>query len=96
MIMVKISIVMPVYNESDLLEKSILSVAKQTLDDLELICVNDGSTDDSLNVLNNLSEKHDFIKVFSQENQGSGKARNLGMSKASGVYIAFLDADDFI
>ena len=93
--MVKISIVMPVYNESDLLEKSILSVAKQTLDDFEFIFVNDGSTDDSLNVLNNLSEKHDFIKVFSQENQGSGKARNLGMSKASGVYIAFLDADDF-
>lgn len=95
MLMVKISVVMPVFNESDLLEKSILSVSNQTLDDLELICVDDGSTDDSLNVLNELSEKHDFIKVFSQENQGSGKARNLGMAKASGEYIAFLDADDF-
>lgn len=93
--MVKISVVMPVFNESALLEKSISSVAKQTLDDLELICVDDGSTDDSVDVLNKLSEKYDFIKVFSQENQGSGKARNYGMGKASGDYIAFLDADDF-
>ena len=86
---------MPIYNDSDLLEKSISSVIKQTLDDFELICVNDGSTDNSLGILNDFSKKYDFIKVFSQENQGSGKARNQGMANANGEYIAFLDADDF-
>lgn len=93
--MTKISIIMPIYNDSDLLEKSISSVIKQTLDDFELICVNDGSTDNSLEILNDFSKKYDFIKVFSQENQGSGKARNQGMANANGEYIAFLDADDF-
>lgn len=92
--MTKISIIMPVYNGSQFLEKSIESVSNQTLKDVELICVDDGSDDDSLDVLNKLSERFSFIKVFSQENQGSGKARNAGMKKACGEYIAFLDADD--
>lgn len=85
---------MPVYNGAQFLENSIRSVDEQTFDDIELICVNDGSTDNSLEVLNELSEKYPFIKVFSQENQGSGKARNHGIEKAGGEYIAFLDADD--
>lgn len=92
--MSKISIIMPVYNGSQFLEKSIESVSNQTFGDVELICVDDGSTDDSLDVLNGLSEKYSFLKVFSQKNQGSGKARNAGMKKACGEYIAFLDADD--
>ena len=92
--MSKISIIMPVYNGSQFLEKSIESVSNQTLKDVELICIDDGSDDDSLDVLNKLSERFSFIKVFSQENQGSGKARNAGMKKACGEYIAFLDADD--
>ena len=92
--MSKISIIMPIYNGAEFLEKSIKSVSNQTLKDIELICVDDGSKDNSLDVLNNLSEKYPFVKVFSQENQGSGKARNAGMKKADGEYIAFLDADD--
>ena len=86
---------MPVYNDGEYLRKSIGSVIKQTLKDVEIVCVNDGSTDDSLDVLNDLSKKYDFIKVFSQENQGSGKARNYGIDEANGEYIGFLDADDF-
>ena len=86
---------MPVFNDSTLLEKSITSFLNQTLDNIELICIDDGSTDDSLKVLKNYSKKYDSIKVFSQENQGSGKARNYGISKAKGEYIGFLDADDF-
>lgn len=85
---------MPVYNDADRLNKSIQTVLNQTLDDVELICVNDGSQDNSLEVLNELAKKYDCIKVLSQENQGSGKARNYGMSEASGEYIGFLDADD--
>ena len=92
--MVKVSIVMPVYNGYDFLERSIESVAKQTLKDVELICIDDGSTDKSLELLNKLSEKYGFIKVLTQENQGSGIARNNGIKNAEGEYIAFLDADD--
>lgn len=85
---------MPVYNGGEFLENSINSIVEQTLKDVELICINDGSTDNSLDLLNELSEKYSFIKVYSQENQGSGKARNYGLSNAKGEYIAFLDADD--
>jgi len=92
--MPKISIVMPVYNGAKYLEKSLESVSRQTFKDVEVICVDDGSTDDSLKVLDELKAKYDFIKVISQENQGSGKARNTGLKNASGDYIAFLDADD--
>lgn len=93
--MTKVSIIMPIYNDSQLLDKSISSIIKQSLDDLEIICVDDGSTDDSLEILNDFASKYDFIKVFSQENQGPGKARNYGISKANGEYIGFLDADDY-
>ena len=92
--MTKVSIIMPVFNDADRLDKSINTVINQTLKDIELICVNDGSTDDSLEILNEFAKEHEFIKVLSQENQGSGKARNYGMSEATGEYIGFLDADD--
>jgi glycosyltransferase involved in cell wall biosynthesis len=92
--MVKISVIMPVYNGEDFLERSCKNLSKQTLDNFELICVDDGSSDNSLEELKKLSNKYDFIKIFSQDNQGSGKARNYGISKAQGEYIAFLDADD--
>ena len=92
--MCKISIVMPVYNGAEFLEKSIESISKQTLKDVELICVNDGSTDNSLEVLNELKNRYPFIKIITQENQGSGAARNNGIKNATGEYVAFLDADD--
>ena len=92
--MTTVSIIMPVYNDADRLDKSITTVINQTLKDIELICVNDGSSDDSLKILNEFAEQYDFIKVLSQENQGSGKARNYGIGEASGEYIGFLDADD--
>ena len=92
--MVGISIIMPVYNAENFLETSCESVYSQTFKDVELICVDDGSTDGSLSKLHELKEKYNFIKIYIQENQGSGKARNYGMDKARGEYIAFLDADD--
>ena len=92
--MVKISIIMPVFNAETFLETSCQSLFNQTLKDIELICIDDGSTDNSLSKLYKLKEKYNSIKIFTQENQGSGKARNLGIDKASGEYIAFLDADD--
>ncbi|MBQ2666064.1 glycosyltransferase [Methanobrevibacter sp.] len=91
---VKISILMPVFNDEEYLSESIDSIVKQTLKDIELICVNDGSTDSSLEILNDYSNKYDFIKVFTKENEGSGIARNYALTKATGEFIAYLDSDD--
>ena len=91
---IKISIIMPVYNSEDELEQSIKSVDKQTLKEIELICIDDGSTDNSLNILRDFEKRYDFVKVYTQENQGSGKARNYGIELSKGEYIGFLDADD--
>ena len=85
---------MPIYNDEEKIYDSINSVLSQSLTDIELICVDDGSTDNSLRILKSLAEKDDRIRVFSQKNQGSGKARNKGISEAKGEYIAFLDSDD--
>lgn len=92
--MVKISVLMPVFNDEEYLCESIDSILKQTLKDIEIICVNDGSTDNSLEILNEYSKKHDFVKVFTKENEGSGIARNFALTKATGQFIAFLDSDD--
>ena len=92
--MTKISIIIPVYNASKFLKKTIESISKQTLKDLEVICINDGSTDNSLDVLNDLSEKYDFITIINQKNQGPAKARNRGLEEVRGEYVSFLDADD--
>lgn len=92
--MVKISVIMPVYNDELYLEEAIESVNKQTLKDLELICVDDGSSDNSLNILKKLEKKYDFIKVFSHENQGVAATRNFAMDNSIGEYFAFLDSDD--
>lgn len=93
--MVKISIIMPIFNASKLINKSIASILSQTLEDIEIVCVDDGSTDNTLDILNNYAAQYDFIKVLSQKNQGSGKARNYGIKEAKGEYIGFLDADDY-
>lgn len=91
----KISIIMPLYNAEDVLDVSIKSVEKQTLKDIELICVDDGSTDNTLNLLKDYEKKYDFVRVFTQENQGFGKASNNGINYSHGEYIGFLDANDF-
>ena len=93
--MVKLSIIIPVYNDSKLIHKSIASILSQTFDDLEIICIDDGSIDNSLEILNNYAKQYDYIKVFTQENQGPAIARNNGILKSSGEYIGFLDADDY-
>ena len=86
---------MPVYNDEEFIQESLESIFNQTLTDLEVICVNDGSTDNSLAILEKFKSKYgNKIKIFNQENQGSGIARNNAMAHATGEYIAFLDSDD--
>ena len=74
--MVKVSILMPVYNLEDYIEHAMESIFNQTLKDIEVVCVNDGSVDGSLDILRRFESKYDFIKVFSQENKGAGPALN--------------------
>lgn len=92
--MVKLSVLMPVYNASKSLENALKSVLSQKLDDIEIICVNDGSTDNSLNILETYSEKYSFLKIYNQENFGPGNARNKAINESKGDYVAFIDADD--
>ena len=92
--MCKISIVVPVYNTAKYLKENLDSITEQTLSDIEIICIDDGSTDDSLKILYDYAKKDSRIKVLRQTNQFAGVARNNGMKKAKGEYIIFLDSDD--
>lgn len=93
--MVDVSVIIPVYNAEKHLEECIRSVCAQTLKSIEIICVDDSSTDDSLNILNQLAQDDPRIVVLTQENAGAGAARNHGLREAKGKYLSFLDADDF-
>ena len=90
-----VSVIMPVYNGHDHIRQCLESVMNQTLTDLEIICVDDGSEDDSVEILNEYAAKDSRIKVIVQENGGAGAARNNGLRHASGMYLSFLDSDDF-
>lgn len=92
----KVSVIIPVYNVEKYLEKCLNSLQKQTLKDIEFICVDDGSTDNSLKILQKIASEDKRFKVFSQKNQGPGIARNLGLANAQGDYIGFCDPDDFV
>ena len=94
--MVEISVIIPVYNTEKYLNECLDSIVNQTLSDIEIICVNDGSTDNSLAILESYAKKDNRITVISQENNGQGSARNLGLKNSSGNYICFIDSDDYV
>lgn len=93
---IKISVIIPVYNKEQYLHNAIESIISSDIDELEIIAVDDGSTDDSLKLLNEISLKNEKLKVFTKPNGGSSSARNLGINKSTGKYIIFLDADDHL
>ena len=94
--MPKISVIVPVYNDEKYLDKCISSIANQTLKDIEILAINDGSTDKSLEKLEKLSSQYKNLYVFNKENGGAGSARNMGLDYANGEYIKFVDADDYL
>lgn len=94
--MPKVSVIIPVYNVEKYLSQCLDSVVNQTLSDIEVICIDDGSADKSFEILQQYAEKDSRIKIFKQENQGAGAARNNGLDKAIGDYLYFLDSDDYI
>jgi len=91
-----VSIVIPVYNAEEYLKESLCSVLGQSYKNLEIICVDDGSTDKSLQVLQRMKQNDERIKILSEDNRGAGVARNLGMEESQGEYIYFFDADDYL
>ena len=92
----QISVILPVYNVEKYLSRCIESIIRQDLNNIEIICVNDGSTDRSLNILQDYAKKDKRIKIVSQKNCGLGCARNTGFKHARGNYILFVDSDDFL
>ena len=95
--MTKVSVIVPVYNAEKYLEQCISSIANQTMQDIEILAINDGSTDNSLNMLDELSQKYKGkLKIFDKENGGAGSARNIGLENANGEFVKFVDADDYL
>lgn len=95
--MPKVSVIVPVYNVEKYIEKCLESLVRQTLTDIEIIVVNDGSTDNSEGIIKKYIEKYNNkIKYYTKENGGLSDARNYGMQFATGEYIAFLDSDDYV
>ena len=93
---VDISLIVPVYNVENYLERCLLSVENQTFENFEVIIVNDGSTDGSLRVIQRFLNRNMNFKLIDQENKGLGEARNVGIKNSCGRYVAFLDSDDFL
>ncbi|ENQ3107464.1 Glycosyl transferase family 2 [Bacillus sp. 491mf] len=92
----KISVIIPIYNVEDYLERCLNTVCGQLYKNLEIILIDDGSTDNSLQICKESAKREDRIKVIHQSNQGVSSARNMGLDVATGNYIAFVDPDDYI
>lgn len=92
----KISVIIPVYNTEKYLEKCLDSILNNTLKDIEIICVDDGSTDNSLNILEKYSKLDNRLKIIKQPNSGAATARNTGIDVAKGDYFYFIDSDDYV
>ena len=92
----KVSIIVPVYNAEDYIKKCISSICTQSVSELQIILVDDGSTDNSLEICRQLQKNDNRIEVFHQENQGASAARNKGMQLANAEWVMFVDSDDWL
>ena len=93
---VKVSVIIPIYNVKEYLARCLDSVVNQTLKDIEIICINDGSKDGSEKIVRSYADKDSRIILINQENKGVSAARNAGINRATGKYIGFVDSDDWI
>ena len=94
--MIKVSIVVPIYNVSEYLRECLDSIVNQTLKDIEIICVNDGSTDNSLEIIKEYSKKDSRIIIIDKPNSGYGHSMNVGIDRATGKYIGIVEPDDYV
>ena len=91
-----ISVIIPIYNMEKYLDRCINSITEQSYKNIEILLINDGSTDNSLKICKKFQKEDERIKFFSMNHQGVSIARNLGIEKAKGKYIMFIDSDDWI
>jgi len=94
--MTAISVIVPVFNNKKYIEHCVYSIINQSLSNIEIILVNDGSTDGSYELLERLSQSDERIKVIHKSNGGPGSARNIGIENARGEYVSFIDSDDWV
>ena len=94
--MAKVSVIVPIYNVERYLEEALDSLQRQTLKDIEIICVNDGSKDSSLSIMKRYAEEDERFVIIDKENGGYGKAMNVGLDKATGEYVGILEPDDYV
>ena len=92
----KVSVLVPIYNVERYLEKCLQSLCNQTLSDIEILCINDGSTDSSKAIVESFKKKDLRIVLIDKENTGYGSSMNVGLEQARGTYIAIVESDDFI
>ncbi len=92
---IKVSVIMPIYNAYDYLRPAVDSVLDQTLKEIELVCIDDGSTDSSLEILKEYQKLDERVRIITENNAGPSIARNKGLARCRGEYVMFLDADDF-
>lgn len=93
---IKFSIIVPVYNTAQYLKRCLDSLINQTYQNIEIILVDDGSTDDSPNICDEYAKKYEYVRVIHKENGGQGSARNAGLKHVTGDYISFVDSDDYV
>lgn len=93
---IKVSIIVPIFNTEKFLSKCITSIISQSLEEIEIICVDDGSEDNSLSIIQEYAKTDKRIKIITQKNQKQGAARNRGLKVATGEYVGFVDSDDYI
>lgn len=93
---IKVSVIIPAYNAEKYIKMTVESIINQTLKEIEVIIINDGSTDNTLSIINELEKKDDRIIIINNENKGVSYSRNIGIKKSRGEYLAFIDADDWI
>ena len=93
---IKVSVIIPVYNVEKYLRECLESVINQTLKDIEIICINDGSTDKSYEILKEYAKLDHRIRILNQSNMGQSAARNRGLEIAKGKYVYFMDSDDWL
>lgn len=91
----KISVILPMHNRQEYISASLTSVLEQTLKEVEIVCIDDGSTDCTVHIVKEFIGKHSNIKLIEQEHKGVGVARNIGIAQALGEFIFFMDSDDF-
>ena len=92
----KVSVIISIYNIEQYIIECLDSISNQTLKDIEIICINDGSTDNSLNLIKNYAAYDNRIHIISQVNRGTSEAKNIGFKYAKGEYIYFIDGDNYI